>query len=287
MIGINIFMNDDIILNEYLQGKSANAITKEYKIQYRTIRKLIEEKGHVMRTHSKANSKYTFNHNFFDNISQESRAYFLGLILTDGYVGDRDVVLELKSVDKHIIESFVKFIDGNNKIHTIERKGNSYSKKGCITSRLNFHSDKMIKDLKKLGIKRGKTYNVNIPKIPENMEKHFWRGVLDGDGYVSCLKRIHKYNISSGEARVSRSMYLEVGICGHMNTVTAFAEFLTRNNIMHSKIFPDHTIFSIRLKNATEALKFLELIYTDSDPKLCLKRKYTKYQEYLKYKLVK
>ena len=286
MIGISINMNDDIIFYDYMQGISASAITKKYKIQYNTIKKIIENKGSKMRSHSQANRRYTFNHNFFENIDSEQKAYYLGFILTDGYVGEKDIVFELKSIDKHIIETFVTVINGTNKIHKIIRRGNFFSKRGCITSRLNFRSEKMIDDLKNLGIKRGKTYKINIPVLPDYLERHFWRGVLDGDGYVSCLNRKYRYTTSKGEGRISYNKYLETGICGHINTVTAFSEFLHKNKIKTSKIFPDHTIFSIRLKNATEGLKFLDLIYRDSDPKLCLKRKYAKYQEYLEYKKV-
>ena len=286
MTGININMNDDIIFNEYMQGISAAVITKKYKIQYNNIKKIIESKGNKMRSQSQANRRYIFNHNFFEKIDKEQKAYYLGFIITDGYVGDKDVVLELKSVDKHIIETFVASINGNNKVHEIIRESNSFSKKGCITSRLNFRSEKMVNDLKCLGIKRGKTYNITVPTLPCHLERHFWRGVLDGDGYVSCINRKHRYITSKGEKKVSYSKYLETGICGHINTVTAFVEFLHKNNIKTSKIFPDHTIFSVRLKNATEGHKFLNLIYTDSDPKLRLKRKFAKYQEYLEYKKI-
>jgi len=284
MIGININVNIKDILNEYMQGISAAAITKKYKIQYNTIKKIVESNGNKMRSQSQANSRYTFNHDFFENIDSEQKAYYLGLILTDGYVGEKDIVIELKSIDRHIIESFVTTISGTNKIHEIIRKSNSFSKKGCITSRLNFRSEKMVNDLGKLGIKKGKTFNINIPKLPDYLERHFWRGVLDGDGYVSCLNRKYKYTTSKGEKKISYNKYLEVGICGHINTVTAFSEFLKKNNIKGSKIFPDHSIFSIRLKNATEANKFLNFIYTNSNPILYLQRKYSKYNEFLEYK---
>ena len=284
MIGINIIMNNDIIFNEYMQGASAAVITKKYKIQYNNIKKIVTNKGGLMRSHSQANRRYNFNHNFFEKIDNEQKAYYLGFILTDGYVGDRDIVLELKSVDKHIIESFVTAIEGNNKIHEIVRDGNSFSKKGCITSRLNFRSEKMVSDLKNLGIQRGKTYKITIPDVPSHLKRHFWRGVLDGDGWVCCLKRIYKYTTSKGQKKTSMHKMLETGICGHINTITSFISFLKDNNITYRDVYPDHTIFGVRLKNATEATKFLNLIYKDADSRFWLKRKYAKYLEFLDYK---
>lgn len=285
MIGINNIMNVDSVFNEYIQGTPAATITKKYKIQYNVIKKIVEGRGLKMRSRSLANSRYKFNHNFFEKIDNEQKAYFLGFILTDGYVGDKDVVFELKSIDRHIIETFVTVTEGNNRVHEIKRNSSSYSAHGCMTSRLNFRSEKMITDLKKLGIQRGKTYNIHIPSLPEELERHFWRGVLDGDGYVTCYRRTSKYRTKNDKNKISNTKYLETGICGHINTVTGFSDFLKRNNIKTTKIFPDHTIFSVRLKNATEALKFLDLIYRNTDPRLHLKRKYAKYLEYLEYKL--
>lgn len=181
-----------------------------------------------MRSHSQANRRYIFNHNFFETINTEQKAYFLGFILTDGYVGDKDIVFELKSVDKHIIETFINAIEGNNKIHEITRRGNNFSRQGCVTSRLNFRSDKMVSDLKTLGIQRGKTFNINILKLPVHLERHFWRGVLDGDGYISCYTRKHKYTTSKNINKISYTKYLETGICGHINTVTSFSKFLEK-----------------------------------------------------------
>lgn len=262
---------EDMICEQYLQGKSSVMLQKEHKISPDTVLKIVRSRGHIPRTFKDIMTKYTFNHSFFETIDTEAKAYFLGFMLADGHVGEREVIIELHRKDRHIIEQFIHCIDGNNNISEKINKSNFNNvKKQATSSRLNLRSDKMISDLNQLGFSRDKTYNTIVPKIPEHLERHFWRGVMDGDGYVSVHGKIYTT--------------LEVGICGHINTVTAFSEFLKRNDIKSTKIFPDHSIFAVRASGSKSALKFLNLIYTDSDPKLCLKRKYAKYQEYLAFK---
>jgi hypothetical protein len=265
---------EDMICEQYLQGKSSVMLQKEYKISPDTVLKLVRSRGYTPRTFTEAYTKYTFNHNFFENIDTEAKAYFLGFMVADGHVGTKEVILDLGTKDRHIIEEFVTSIEGNNKIADKQCKSNfnTIEKPICYMSRLNLRSDKMIADLNNLGLTRNKTYDVIIPKVKKELERHFWRGVMDGDGYVSVHGKIYTT--------------LEVGICGHINTVTAFSEFLKRNNIKSTKIFPDHSIFAVRVSGSKYALKFLDLIYKDSDPKLCLKRKHEKYLEYLEYKKV-
>jgi hypothetical protein len=278
---------DNKIVEEYLQGKSTVAIHKEYGITIDIARSILKRKKIKMRTLSQAFKKYHFNDDFFAIIDTEAKAYFLGIILTDGYIGDKDVVLELNCKDRHIIETFVECVNGNNKIHEITKNPNTtFNTTISTTSRLSFRSNKMVQDLRKLGIEKNKTFNMNIPKLPEHLERHFWRGVLDGDGYVSICKARAKDKKRSTAENAQYFLYkvLEVGICGHINTVTSFSNFLEKNNILASKIFPDHSIFSVRVSGSKNGIKFLNLIYSDSDPKLCLKRKYEKYLEYLEYK---
>jgi len=184
----------------------------------------------------------------------------------------------LNSKDKHIIESFIKHIKGNNIIKDSNRKTNFSHKKFPI-SRLALRSDKMLNDLYKLGIIQNKTYNINIPNISLELERHFWRGIFDGDGHISTYICKSKYLCANKKYKIYQSKTIETGICGHVNTMESFKTFLLKNNIKSGKILPEHSIFRVRL-NGSESIKFLDLLYNGCDSSLYLTRKYNKYIEY-------
>ena len=128
----------------------------------------------------------------------------------------------------------------------------------------------MAKDLNKLGLNRNKTYNIIVPEISVDLEKHFWRGVLDGDGYISC------YTTNSKKQKKQ----IDTGICGHLNTMNSFVDFLRRNQISTLGVKPDRSIFRVRVRTK-DCNKFLNLLYSDANPDLFLKRKHEKYLNYL------
>ena len=253
------------MVDRYINGESAEILAKIYNVNPTTVRINVRRAGLKVRTLSEAARQYTFNHNFFNIIDTEAKAYFLGLLLADGCIHKEDIIIGLQTRDRHILETFLKRIDGNNQIKDRIVKGGFLSKQGSQVSTLSLYStDTMVMNLKDLGLGERKTYNITLPKLAINLEKHFWRGVFDGDGTIVCNK-------------TKRRIY--VGICGHLNTVTAFTDFLKRNNIIPNKIRPICSIYNTNI-TTNKAIKFLKLIYTDSDPELCLKRKYEKYLKY-------
>lgn len=270
-------LSQELFIRYTKDNMSLTKLSETYKIPPTVIKRTLKEQGTTLRTHRQSKIKYTFNHNFFEIIDTEYKAYFLGFMLADGHVGEKEVIIAIKDIDRHIIEKFVKCIEGNNKICTPSTKSN-FVKTETKCARINLRSDKMISDLNKLGLTRNKTYNTIVPSVPTHLERHFWRGVFDGDGYVSVYKtkqRQYTYTI------------LETGLCGHINTMTAYREFLISNNIKVSKISPDKSIFQLRVCGANNALKQYDLLYTGIDPELCLKRKREKFELYKEYKEVK
>ena len=62
--------------------------------------------------------KKVYNENYFEKIDSEDKAYFLGLIYSDGcIVNNQDeyrykITLKLHTKDKHILEDFIKSVRG-------------------------------------------------------------------------------------------------------------------------------------------------------------------------------
>jgi transposase-like protein len=273
------------ICEEYKAGTSSISLAKKYNVHSSTVIQAIRANNNKVRTVGEARRKYTYNHSFFKNIDTEAKAYFLGLILADGCVRNSVLEIGLQRKDRHILEAFVSCINGDNSIKDFMWKAGGFSKSSSPCSRLTITSAEMVADLKTHGIVDRKTYDICMPVLATELQTHFWRGVWDGDGYISLYDRKNKRVFKDNTIKEYVYKTIEVGICGHLNTCSAFQEFLTVNNIEFEKMRPCSSIFFLRPKHR-DSIKFLDLIYRDSDPKLCLKRKYAKYQEYLEYKKV-
>lgn len=109
-------------------------------------------------------------------------AYVLGFFAADGNLiknkrGAHFFSLEI--CDKDIIEKIRRVIKSNHKIGV--RVGN-----GSIQPRyrLQIGSKEIFKDLKKLGFRVNKTFNMSVPSIPDEFFGDFLRGYFDGDGNV-------------------------------------------------------------------------------------------------------
>lgn len=127
---------------------------------------------------------------YFENINTEQKAYFLGLIISDGCVHNTKnkqslVSITLDSNDDYLLDFFKKEIKSNKKI--------THDTRGC--SQISILSNKMVSDLKKYGVCENKSLHTIFPKdIPEHLYCHLIRGLIDGDGSISFYKRKDRKN---------------------------------------------------------------------------------------------
>lgn len=110
----------------------------------------------------------------FDVVTDEA-AYWVGLLLTDGAIvgNGRRVKLSLKIQDTPTLERFKAFV------RTSAPVGEPYA--GSRTVR--FSSPYMCARLATLNVVPRKSYIAEAPDCLLN-NRHFWRGVIDGDGSV-------------------------------------------------------------------------------------------------------
>lgn len=122
---------------------------------------------------------------YFDSIDTEKKAYFLGLIFTDGCIhmskGRQPLCgITLKEQDEYILKEFKNDIRSNK---TVTHDG-----RGC--SEINILSSGIVSGLRKYGVKERKSTTILFPNnIPEDMMGHFIRGVFDGDGSAAFYSR--------------------------------------------------------------------------------------------------
>lgn len=129
------------------------------------------------KSKSYPNRKYFFRENYFENIDSEDKAYWLGFIWADGYINKDSLEIEIHIKDKDHLVEFQEDLCDNHKLYDRERQ----TTHSC---RLTLGSQKLVSDLVNLGYKN-KLVPVNLP---EQLERHFIRGLFDGDGSVGFYK---------------------------------------------------------------------------------------------------
>lgn len=178
---------EEIIDMYVTQRLSTIKIGEHFNVSYQTIYKALKRWNIDRRSFSEM-SGFIANYNYFDNIDDEHKAYWLGFMYADGYItADNYVGLTLARVDKGHIEKFVKDLDSNHNINDYEVKPteNSFNKKTVYSSRLLFKSEYMCNVLKSKGCLEHKSLILNFPSeniVPNHLIKHFIRGYFDGDG---------------------------------------------------------------------------------------------------------
>ena len=133
------------------------------------------------------NIRNTVNEDYFNMIDTEEKAYWLGFIMADGnmYIhenGKTQFSLKLQYKDHHHIEKFAQAINYDGTITVANRKRKETV---CKYSEIKIYNKNFCNNLIKHGIVPNKTGKECLPNtIPENLVKHFFRGFIDGDGWL-------------------------------------------------------------------------------------------------------
>ena len=256
---------------------------KESLIKYKTIKALCSETGEYRSTVYKyirkyklqkyienpehQNKIYDFNHNFFDDIDNEKKAYWLGFFMADGNVSDMGrksytARITLKKDDKEHLEKFAKDIGINKKISTNSRH-----------ARIAIHSKSLYFGLIKHNVVPNKTGHKFFPKIRKNLIRHYIRGFFDGDGTIYARKQ---------ESEKRKRSLCAIGFC------CANEEFLNSiKNIFHDELKIDVSVHHKRNKTAyeikTESINYCKAIidYFYRDATVYLERKHERALEFL------
>lgn len=171
------------IIDSYKSGNTLSKLSEKYGISSSALyNRLVKDKS--IRTIADRSSK--FNHDFFESIDTESKAYYLGLLIADGCVSGNSNRISICLKDKEILEDFSKDLDAE---HQVRASGKNYWK-------LSLFSKKMIKDLSNYGVVPRKDFITYFPyQIPKELQRHFIRGVFDGDGCISLDNRTNRSGI--------------------------------------------------------------------------------------------
>ena len=260
--------DEKTICKLYLEGLTSTEIYEQYyknKVGCQeTIQKVVKRYG-IAR---KGGYKNLINHNYFETIDTPEKAYFLGLLLTDGNVHydkrkanrQPSIQLALKGEDVDIVKKFKQELQADNKISI-------YTGDGRFECVFIVHSLKMAQDLEKYNVKPRKTFLINkMPDIPKQYIRDLIRGIFDGDGTVYVLTKDCK---------------LRFGFYGTHNLVEDIIIFLHNEiGLPLNKITDKGTVSFITFGKIEQIKAFYNYIYYYPDV-TCLQRKRNKFEEYL------
>ena len=170
------------ITKRYTSGMSANNIAHQYGVERKTIIRTLRRNNAIVRT-SSASLRLPHNGHAFNKLTEES-AYWIGFLMADGCILSRrhnvpasKVVLRLSEKDKSHVYRFKRFLSAKHKI-VISR-----NKYGGLEYGIAITSNMLVKDLSKYGVGPRKSFTAKaLSGIEHN--RHFWRGVIDGDGSI-------------------------------------------------------------------------------------------------------
>lgn len=190
---------EEKIIKEYQEGLSMAKLGKKYLCDPSTIRNIMKVYGVRSRTLSEARRNsigYTLNEDTFEKIDTRDKAYWLGVMYSDGYISCANqytsyMGLSVNIADIEWVEKFKDFLGYNGTIK--QYRVSSGYKIGAEYVRLSIGNNKIVSDLISLGVVENKTKKIkSLPKVP--FLDDFIRGYIDGDG--SLLKKRPHFQIS-------------------------------------------------------------------------------------------
>ena len=226
-------------------------------------------------------SKRQIRHKFFTDIQTEIQAYLLGLHASDGSVDEtrKTFRMSVSEQDVETINLYKTFISNNAKIYRYEggvvhgRKNKIYKQPPFIS--IDITSSELVKSLVDLGFGYKKTYcELHLPKINQELIKHFIRGYFDGDGCITCWyvgakgNRKERVRAKFDVVSKTKSILQEIQNIFRLEGIKTQINYLKRDDM-----------YRLCTSSKTQIIKIFNYLYSDSN--FYLSRKYNKFYHYV------
>lgn len=223
------------ILDDYRAWRSGPLIAAELNVSTTTIYTHLDKKGCGRRKMADYDYEEDCNHEYFDRIDTADKAYWLGVLVTDGCISrQNEVILSLHLRDRGTVRNFRSALRSHAKISVIRQLKSIHGGKPFRTASasVRIRSRRLCGTLARHGILPGKTRSPRMVKgIPAKFESDFWRGAIDGDGWLCFGNR----------APGNRQFIL--GFTGGLSLVKAFRRYCRRLCPTRAKIHPNHSVW--------------------------------------------
>ena len=257
-----------ILIQRYESGESARKICLDMPFAEDVALKVLRDFDIPIKTRkeNRFSMGFTINENAFADVNEPECAYFYGWILTDGnirktkYAYNTSIELSLK--DRSVLESLQSYINNGNIIRE-RRRHDSRTDKIYSMCSYSFQYEPITNRLLNLGLSERKSTKEFSPE-EFLFNRHFWRGVLEGDGYLSKLSGCTKMQICGSETLCNQWYdYCKSVVPSMHMTITADSK---GNGLFHT--------YSGRFD---ECKSVLDSLYLGVPEHMRLKRKYDLY----------
>lgn len=260
------------IISDYLQGLTIRELNEKYPKYSCSWINLLLRRAKVTRRNGKMPK---LNCHYFENIDTEQKAYFLGLLYSDGHIDHTKnghhflIAISLIEEDGYIIEEFAKEIQTNLTVkhYTFTEK----ERVRCMAS-LVLGSKEMYLDLCTHGMVENKIKNLkHMPVLDEKLIHHFIRGYFDGNGSIFVFHRSKNGTINLG-----------ANFCGPYEFLDELNQKL--NSVVKAqskgrKPFNRGNYASLHFGTNNTCSQLFKYMYKDAH--IYLKRKYNKFSNFL------
>ena len=239
------------IQRRYSAGESCTGIAKTIGVQHHMVEKWLKQSGISFRK-----TKAQLDERFFEKIDTEEKAYWLGFLSADGNIGkDNAVRLELQEKDGLHVVKFANAISLKSQVY---RRTDGRTEVGVQPK-----SILMVNDLLAQGLRAGdKSITLFPAHIPVDLECHYWRGMIDGDGCLSQNKGIPT-----------------ISICGTKEVCVGFKEFLLRKGIQtDASVLQAGNIWNFSV-SSKQTIDIAKLLYSGSN--VYLERKIAIFEKWI------
>jgi hypothetical protein len=246
------------IINLYKNNCRVEDIQSKYHLQKSHLDKILEKHHIPKRKGGDLVRKYSIDDNVLDVIDTQEKAYFLGFFYADGHNNTikGTFSISLQKRDSYILDEFQKLFKTKRLLYHKVIDGREYITLS-ITNRVI--SNKLLE----LGINSNKTYSSKFPRyLDDDLIRHFIRGYLDGDGYISLSQKRHCINL--------------VGTYDMMDDMRRILQCeLDHKSIHVVEEERSEKIYYLKIYGGVNVERFLSYIYEDSS--IHLRRKYKRY----------
>lgn len=262
------------IIDLYKTGKTPGQICKEVDSlkdrKPQTLYPILIKAGLYQKKDKNDLRRFKVNDHYFDVIDNEHKAYWLGLLLADGFLSNSGHATEsfgisLSIKDKYILEEFVKDLESTYTVK--EYIGKSKFENSCTDfayAKLLIKSKQIFNKLIEYGFTIKKSYDGVVPEehIPDNLKIHFIRGYFDGNGGLSIGSGSHLYTLD---------------FTGTKEIITWILKYFGKENLKLQERHPDrnNNNVSIKISGDKQIYSIMNQIYKDAT--IYLNRKYERY----------
>lgn len=259
------------IIKYYLsQPMTLKQVADKYALSNPTICKILKDVPKY--TKAKLNNPDMKEH-FFQDIDEEAKAYFLGLLISDGNVFKDDtgrqasisITLDLK--DEYMLEKFKEVLQANTSV--------GHDGRGC--GQIAVRSNIMAEDLAKYGVVPRKSYNTYLPIVSYEMMPHLIRGIFDGDGSIMAKPSPN----NDGHNRFLHS----ISFCGTHKLMEDISNYSFEHLNLKQKPsvydYKDRQLSELKIQNIEDMQTFGDWMYNYST--IYLNRKKDIYDNFLQH----